>query len=126
MDPVTIIIGLGVVIVVAVVSIFRPLRKIAISTSSLTVSKDAQAPLVAVLVYKGWFSFSFQMLPGTVTFFTGSSVISIAPLTVNTTGAVPVADLTVTGVAKGTGTITINGTSAEGTHDTETVAVTVV
>ena len=127
MDPVTITIGaLVLVIVIAVILIFRPVRKIALSTRTVTVSKDAQATVVASLVYKGWFGFSFDMIPGTVTFWTGSSVISIDPLTANTTGGTPIVYLTITGMAKGTATIDVNGTSAEGTHDTEVIAVTVV
>ena len=116
----------GGLFVLAVVIAMRPLKRIAISTQSLSVSRDAQATIVAALVYKGWFRFSFRLIAGTVTYFTASSVIAIAPLSVTTTATSPDALATVTGAARGTATITINGTSAEGSHRSETVSVTVV
>ena len=112
--------------VLAVIIGVRPIKRIAISTQSLSVSKDAQAPIAAALVYKGWFRFSFRLIGGTITFFTGSSVFTVSPPSVTTTATSPDALATVTGIAKGTGTITINGTSAEGSHRSETVSVTVV
>jgi hypothetical protein len=120
-----IIVG-GVVLVIIVIIAMRPLRKIALSAQQLTVRSDQPTPLVAALVYKGWFRFSFKLVPGTVKFFTISTVFTVAPSPITTTLTSPDAIASVTEVTTGTGTITVNGTSAEGTHDTETVAVTCI
>jgi hypothetical protein len=125
-DAMQIVAG-GIILLVIVVFIaMRPLKKIALSAQKLAVTKDQPTPLVAVLVYKGWFKFSFTVVPGTITFFTGASVFTVAPTPITVTLAAPDAIADVTEVIKGTGTITVNGTSAEGKHDPERVSVTCV
>jgi len=127
MDPVTIGIGVCVLIIVGcILIIFSPLNKIAISTQTLTVRADRPEYLVAALVRKGWFSTSFHLVGGTVTFFTGSSVFTITPTSVTTTAAAPDAIVTVAESTKGTGTITVNGRSTFGSHDTVKVNVTCI
>lgn len=121
-----VIVILGLVIIVSITAIFRPLKRIAVSTHSVTVSKDKQVTVVAALVYKGWFSTSFKLVGGTITPTTTTSVFTVSPASVNTSAATPDAMITVTGVNKGTGTFKIKGSSNEGTHDPETIAVTVV
>lgn len=66
------------------------------------------------------------LVGGTVTFFVSSSVLAISSASVATAAARPDALVDVAGVAKGTATITVNGRSAGGRHDSETVSVTVV
>ena len=124
-DPLTLIVVGGVIVVMGVLTL-RPVRRIAVNTKSITVEVNASEPLVALLAYKPWFSFSFNMMPGTITLFTGSSVFTVNPKTFTTTQAQPDAVAMVTGVATGTGTVTVNGSSAEGAHKTVTVNVTVV
>lgn len=116
---------LGAVIVFFGILTFRAVRKVGISGRSVTVRVGQTAPLVGALAYKGWFSFSFRLLPGTVTTFTGSSLFTVTPRAITTAAAAPDAIFTITGITPGDGTITVNGTSAEGTHDTETIKVTV-
>jgi hypothetical protein len=117
---------LGLVILGAVISWFRPLRRIAVNAATITVHLDKQGDLIAALVFKPWFSSDFKIVAGTINIFAGNAVFTVAPSSATVTAAGAYAIFVITPTEVGTGTITLNGTSAEGVHDTITINVKVV
>ena len=115
-----------VLVIIGVVVFFRPIKKIAISTNTVTVGKDAAAPFVAAAVYMGWFSMTFNIVPGTVSFNLSRTLSVATPASVATTltgGGFAMTDIT--GLAKGSGKMIVNATSAHGTHNEEKISITV-
>jgi len=121
-----IVVVAGIIVIVALLG-FSAKNLIAVTSLDLSVPIDGTATLTVFLVRKGWFSSKLKPTSGTLTYF-HSSLISItpaSPVTINRANRSVV--LTITGIVKGTGTITLNGKSRGGkrTHDTVVVNYTV-
>ncbi|WP_299160506.1 hypothetical protein [uncultured Tenacibaculum sp.] len=121
-----VIIG-GVVLFVIVLVAFRAKNLIAASSLNLSVPKDGSANLTVTLLRKGWFTSKLKPTSGTLKHLSGSLIVisPTSPITINRVNRT--ATLQITGIARGTGTITLNGTSRGGnrSHDTLVVKYTV-
>lgn len=105
----------------------RPQRRINVNSKTLRVSiLDGPVSINAILSYKGWFSWSFNDIGGTVTVPVRQTVFTVTPSTNTTTVAAPDCFFAVTGISVGTGTFSVSGKSAEGDHGSELIKVTVV
>jgi len=116
----------GVLIVVSYFG-FSAKNLIAATSVNLSVPIDGSVTLTVFLVRKGWFSSKLKPTSGVLNHLS-SSLITISPTSpVTTNSSNRSVTLKITGIAKGTGTITLNGKSRGGkrSHDSLVVKYTV-
>jgi hypothetical protein len=115
MDPITVGVGVGVVLLVGVAIAGRPQNGLSISLRQIRLREGEQTHLVAIPVRKGWGFGGFQPVPATVR-HTSGKIVDVTPATVTTTAIAPDAIFAVRGALAGTGSITVSATSAWGGH----------
>ena len=121
------VIGGVIVLVILILIANRAGNTIVVTPTALTAPVNTPMPLSVTIWYTPfprWFR-KTKRTQGTVTVASGTSVITISPISGSTSHSTP-ASFTVVGVLGDTkGKIVVDATSRHGTHSTVTVDVTI-
>ncbi len=102
----------------------RPQRFIVVSTTQISMSQNQTVTFTAALLAKGWGFGPPTAVGGTIGQTGARAIVQVTP---SPSAPAGVAGLTFTIIAyaRGTGVITVTGSSSFGTHDAETVKLEV-